>query len=103
MSNVASADGLWSDGGCRGTGSRCAQSEAGRGQSRGRDCETWAWPRNRRNRRNRRGLRATVLQKADVIIVGGGIVGLGTALALVDRAAVSVIEAERELAEHQTG
>lgn len=40
---------------------------------------------------------------ADVIIVGGGIIGLGTALALAGSASVLVIEAERELAEHQTG
>jgi len=43
------------------------------------------------------------LPTSDVIIVGGGIVGLGTALALADRASVIVIETERELAEHQTG
>jgi L-2-hydroxyglutarate oxidase len=40
---------------------------------------------------------------SDVLIVGGGIVGLGTALALATRAAVTVIEAENELAKHQTG
>jgi L-2-hydroxyglutarate oxidase len=41
---------------------------------------------------------------ADVLIVGGGIVGLGTGLALAQaRIAVAVIETERELALHQTG
>jgi L-2-hydroxyglutarate oxidase len=41
----------------------------------------------------------------DVAIIGGGIVGLGTALALVERtsARLIVLEAERELATHQTG
>jgi len=41
----------------------------------------------------------------DVAIVGGGIVGLGTALALVQRtsARVVVLEAEVRLAAHQTG
>jgi L-2-hydroxyglutarate oxidase len=39
----------------------------------------------------------------DTLIVGGGIVGLGTALALAPRASVAVIEAESELAQHQTG
>jgi L-2-hydroxyglutarate oxidase len=41
----------------------------------------------------------------DVLIIGGGIVGLGTALALSQdrRFSVAVIETERELALHQTG
>lgn len=39
----------------------------------------------------------------DVLIVGGGIVGLGTGLALVGRAAVTVVEAEKHIALHQTG
>jgi L-2-hydroxyglutarate oxidase len=43
------------------------------------------------------------LQTSDVLIVGGGIVGLGTAMALAGRASVTVIEAEREIAQHQTG
>jgi L-2-hydroxyglutarate oxidase len=43
------------------------------------------------------------LHRSDVVIVGGGIVGLGTAMALTGRASVVVIEAERAIAEHQTG
>jgi (S)-2-hydroxyglutarate dehydrogenase len=41
----------------------------------------------------------------DVAIIGGGIVGLGTALALGERAdaRLVVLEAERKLASHQTG
>jgi L-2-hydroxyglutarate oxidase len=39
----------------------------------------------------------------DVLIVGGGIVGLGTAMALAPRASVTLIEAEAGLARHQTG
>lgn len=41
----------------------------------------------------------------DVAIIGGGIVGLGTALALTERNGISVIvlEAEEKLAAHQTG
>jgi L-2-hydroxyglutarate oxidase len=39
----------------------------------------------------------------DVVIVGGGIVGLGTGLALAGRASVAVVEAEKDLAQHQTG
>lgn len=39
----------------------------------------------------------------DVLIVGGGIVGLGTALALCSRKTVAVVEAEARVAEHQTG
>src|SRR5262249_41449761 len=39
----------------------------------------------------------------DALIVGGGIVGLGTAMALAPRAAVTVVEAEKHLALHQTG
>jgi L-2-hydroxyglutarate oxidase len=43
------------------------------------------------------------LDTSDVVIIGGGIVGLGTAMALAPRASVTVIEAESELARHQTG
>lgn len=43
------------------------------------------------------------MHTTDVLIVGGGIVGLGTALALAGRATVTVIEAEGHLAQHQTG
>ena len=40
----------------------------------------------------------------DVLIVGGGIVGLGTGLALVGRAStVRVVEAEQHITLHQTG
>jgi L-2-hydroxyglutarate oxidase len=39
----------------------------------------------------------------DVLIVGGGIVGLATGLALVGRASVVVVEAEGHVAQHQTG
>jgi L-2-hydroxyglutarate oxidase len=42
--------------------------------------------------------------KWDAVIIGGGIVGLATAMALVERRRkVCVIEAERRLARHQTG
>ncbi|MDY3559786.1 L-2-hydroxyglutarate oxidase [Gemmata sp. JC673] len=43
------------------------------------------------------------MHTTDVLIVGGGIVGLGTGLALAGRATVTVIEAEGHLAQHQTG
>src|SRR3954469_9047839 len=45
------------------------------------------------------------MDTTDVLIVGGGIVGLGTGMALAGtgRVAVTVIETERELARHQTG
>ena len=43
------------------------------------------------------------MHNTDVLIVGGGIVGLGTGMALAGRAAVTVIEAERDVAQHQTG
>lgn len=43
------------------------------------------------------------MHTTDVLIVGGGIVGLGTAMALAERAAVTVIETERDIAHHQTG
>jgi L-2-hydroxyglutarate oxidase len=39
----------------------------------------------------------------DFAVVGGGIVGLATALALVERGSVLVLEAEPVLAAHQTG
>src|SRR5512136_2570278 len=43
--------------------------------------------------------------RCDVAVVGGGIVGLATAMALVEgsAAAVTVLEAEDRLAAHQTG
>lgn len=43
------------------------------------------------------------LDRLDILIIGGGIVGLATGLALVGRATVHVIEAEPQLAQHQTG
>ncbi len=43
------------------------------------------------------------MDHTDVLIVGGGIVGLATGMALAGRAAVTVIETEGELARHQTG
>jgi L-2-hydroxyglutarate oxidase len=43
------------------------------------------------------------MHTTDVLIVGGGIVGLGTGLALAGRASVTVIEAEKHIALHQTG
>ncbi len=43
------------------------------------------------------------MNKSDVVIVGGGIVGLAAAMALAPRTLVCVIETERELASHQTG
>lgn len=45
------------------------------------------------------------MDTADVVIVGGGIVGLGTGMALADtrRLAVTVVETEGEIARHQTG
>jgi L-2-hydroxyglutarate oxidase len=43
------------------------------------------------------------MHSTDALIVGGGIVGLGTALALSGRVSVTVIEAEHEVALHQTG
>ena len=39
----------------------------------------------------------------DVVVIGGGIVGLATAMALSKKAKVCVIEAEDRLAKHQTG
>ncbi len=45
-----------------------------------------------------------VMNRDPVLIVGAGVVGLATALALVERGTdVLVIEAERELGAHQTG
>lgn len=44
-----------------------------------------------------------MMHTTDVLIVGGGIVGLGTALALAGRASVTVVEAEKSIATHQTG
>lgn len=43
------------------------------------------------------------MDHADIVIVGGGIVGLATGMALARRASVLVIEAEPQLAQHQTG
>ena len=45
------------------------------------------------------------MNSTDVLIIGGGIVGLGTGMALAEsrRLAVTVIETERDLAHHQTG
>lgn len=43
------------------------------------------------------------MDSTDVLIVGGGIVGLATGMALSGRASVTVIETEGELARHQTG
>lgn len=45
------------------------------------------------------------MKKQDVIVIGGGIVGMATALQLVrsTRASVLVLETEGELAAHQTG
>jgi L-2-hydroxyglutarate oxidase len=45
------------------------------------------------------------MKPTDVAIIGGGIVGLATALALVrqTRASVAVLEAEPDIARHQTG
>lgn len=45
------------------------------------------------------------MDNADVVIVGGGIVGLGTGMALAEtrKLSVTVIETENELARHQTG
>ena len=45
------------------------------------------------------------MEQTDVVIVGGGIVGLGTGMALAEtrRLAVRVVETEADLAHHQTG
>jgi len=43
------------------------------------------------------------MNTTDVLIVGGGIVGLGTGLALTGRASVTVVETEPHVALHQTG
>lgn len=43
------------------------------------------------------------MHNTDVLIVGGGIVGLGTGLALAGRASVTVVETEKHVAQHQTG
>src|SRR6478672_4904820 len=43
------------------------------------------------------------MHSTDVLIVGGGIVGLGTALALAGRTSITVVEAEKHIAQHQTG
>ena len=48
-------------------------------------------------------LRMTPWITSDVLVVGGGIVGLGTAMALAPRASVVVLETEGDLAAHQTG
>jgi L-2-hydroxyglutarate oxidase len=49
---------------------------------------------------------ARALETVDAVVVGGGVVGLATALALLDARpglAVAVLEKEGELAAHQTG
>lgn len=43
------------------------------------------------------------MHTTDVLIIGGGIVGLGTGLALAGRVSVTVVEAEKQVALHQTG
>ncbi len=45
------------------------------------------------------------MNSTDVLIIGGGIVGLGTGMALAESQslAVTIIETERDLAHHQTG
>jgi L-2-hydroxyglutarate oxidase len=43
------------------------------------------------------------MHTTDVLIVGGGIVGLGTGLALTGQATVTIVEAETDIALHQTG
>ena len=45
------------------------------------------------------------MNSTDVLIIGGGIVGLGTGMALAEsrRLSVTIIETERDLAHHQTG
>lgn len=43
------------------------------------------------------------MDQPDIVIIGGGIVGLATGFALAHQASVLVIEAESELARHQTG
>ena len=46
------------------------------------------------------------MQQADVVIIGGGIVGLATAYRLLQRfpdRKVTILEKEREVAQHQTG
>ncbi len=46
---------------------------------------------------------ALALNSTEIVVVGGGIVGLGTALALAGQRGLVLIEAEPELAQHQTG
>src|ERR1700753_2974297 len=46
------------------------------------------------------------MQQSDVVIIGGGIVGLATAYRLLERfpgRKVIILEKEREVAQHQTG
>src|SRR6476620_11550907 len=45
------------------------------------------------------------MDNVDVLIVGGGIVGLGTGMALAEtrRVSVAIVETEKDLALHQTG
>lgn len=43
------------------------------------------------------------MHTTDVLIVGGGIVGLGTGLALAGRVSVTIVETEKQIAQHQTG
>src|SRR6187551_2513743 len=46
-----------------------------------------------------------MIENPDIVVIGGGIVGLATAMALARsrRASVLVVEAETRLAQHQTG
>src|SRR5581483_11017446 len=66
----------------------------------------------RRGRRRRQLVRSgtrtphSMAESFDVVIVGGGIVGLSTAMAMLDRAPglkLAVLEKERAVAAHQTG
>lgn len=52
-----------------------------------------------------RGLKTQMDISCDLVVVGGGIVGLASAMAMAKRtrAAITLIEAERRLAAHQTG
>src|SRR5882762_3541553 len=49
--------------------------------------------------------RRAMTAQADIVVAGGGIVGLATALALIEHAGtrVTLLEAEAALATHQTG
>src|SRR4051794_7941539 len=64
-----------------------------------RACTATCW------RRNSRRPSENTLVTTDIAIIGGGIVGLATALDLVRRFRVSImiLEAESQVAQHQTG